>query len=50
MDIIKLDQIEVGKLFSRSENHFLDFKAKAVAPGKLARAISSFANSEGGEA
>lgn len=49
MDIIKLDQIEVGKLFSRSENHFLDFKAKAVAPGKLARTISAFANSDGGE-
>lgn len=49
MDVIKLDQVELGKLFSRSESHFMDFKAKAVAPGKLSRAISAFANSEGGE-
>lgn len=49
MNIVKLDQIEVGKLFSRSENHFMDFKAKAIAPGKLTRTLSAFANSEGGE-
>jgi ATP-dependent DNA helicase RecG len=49
MNITNLDLDELSKLFSRGENHFMDFKAKAVLPSKLSRAISAFANSDGGE-
>lgn len=49
MDIVQIFEDEVGKLFSRSESHFLDFKAIAIAPAKLLRAVSAFANSDGGE-
>ncbi len=31
------------------EGHFLDFKAREVSPGKLTKALSAFANADGGE-
>lgn len=40
---------EYEKLMSRDEDHFLDFKAKEVAPAKISRAVSAFANADGGE-
>lgn len=34
---------------SFTEGHFVDLKAKEVKPGKLTKAISAFANADGGE-
>jgi ATP-dependent DNA helicase RecG len=36
-------------VLSYKEGHFLDFKAKEIKPGKLTKAISAFANADGGE-
>lgn len=49
MQSLSITSAEVTKLFAMSEGHFLDFKAKAIAPGKLTRSISAFANADGGE-
>ena len=40
---------EVAKLLARQEGHFLDMKGKRIAPAKLTRSISAFANADGGE-
>lgn len=40
---------ELSKIYQRNESHFLDFKSKAIQPGKLTRTISAFANADGGE-
>lgn len=49
MDTQHISPEELSKLYSRTEGHFLDFKSKAIQPGKLTRSISAFANSDGGE-
>lgn len=49
MQTATLSDSDVQRLFARSESHFLDFKAAAIAPGKLARSISAMANADGGE-
>lgn len=49
MDIVNISAEEVGKIFTLSEGHFCDFKSKAIAPAKLTKSISGFANSDGGE-
>lgn len=40
---------DAAKILSRPEGHFMDFKAIEIAPAKLTRAISAFANADGGE-
>jgi ATP-dependent DNA helicase RecG len=49
MQTIAISPSEVDKLFAGNESHFLDFKSKAIAPGKLTKSISAFANADGGE-
>lgn len=49
MRAVQITESEVEKLFALTEGHFLDFKAVAIAPGKLTRSISAFANADGGE-
>jgi ATP-dependent DNA helicase RecG len=49
MQSLTITTSEVTKLFAMTEGHFLEFKAKAIAPGKLTRTISAFANADGGE-
>ena len=49
MQTVTLSASEVEKLFSVAEGHFVDFKGKAIAPAKLTRAVSAFANADGGE-
>lgn len=49
MQIIQISDTEVRKLFEGAEGHFLDFKSIDIAPGKLTRSISAFANADGGE-
>jgi ATP-dependent DNA helicase RecG len=37
------------KILGMQEGHFLDFKSKRIAPAKLTKIISAFANADGGE-
>jgi len=39
----------VKSILARQESHFCDMKAKEIAPSKLTRTISAFANADGGE-
>lgn len=49
MQTIEICDEEAQRLLAKSEGHFLDFKAKEIAPAKLTRSISAFANAEGGD-
>jgi ATP-dependent DNA helicase RecG len=49
IEVVGIQPEEALKLLSQQEGHFLDFKSKAVAPGKLSRSVSAFANADGGE-
>lgn len=49
MQTATLTPKELEKLFIVAESHFVDFKAKAIAPAKLSRTIAAFANADGGE-
>jgi ATP-dependent DNA helicase RecG len=49
IDVVRLSASEIDKILTLSEGHFLDFKGRAIQPGKLTRSISAFANADGGE-
>jgi ATP-dependent DNA helicase RecG len=49
IDIVTLTDSQFADLLGRGEGHFLDFKAKEVSPAKLTKALSAFANADGGE-
>jgi ATP-dependent DNA helicase RecG len=36
-------------ILNRQESHFCDMKAREIAPKKLTRTLSAFANADGGE-
>jgi ATP-dependent DNA helicase RecG len=40
---------QLEDVLSYTESHFLDLKAKEIKPAKLTKAISAFANADGGE-
>jgi len=44
-----LSEEEFNELLALEESHFLDLKSSAVAPAKLTKTISAFANTGGGE-
>lgn len=44
-----LDEAELSEILSIPESHFVDLKSKEIAPGKLTKTISAFANTGGGE-
>jgi ATP-dependent DNA helicase RecG len=46
---INISDAEKEKLLSIEENHFCDLKSIEISPGRLSKAISAFANAEGGE-
>lgn len=49
---IPVDEItdkQLQEVLSYTESHFLDLKAKEIKPSKLTKAISAFANADGGE-
>jgi len=46
---IELSSTDGAKILSTSEGHFADLKAIEIAPAKLTRSLSAFANAEGGE-
>lgn len=49
MNIATIALADVEKLLDRDEGHFLDYKAKEIAPSRLTKTISALANSDGGE-
>jgi ATP-dependent DNA helicase RecG len=49
IDITSLTESQLRELFDRGEGHFLDFKSKRLAPGRLTKTLSAFANADGGE-
>lgn len=44
-----LTDVELETLQTRDEDTFFDRKSRRIAPGKLARTLSAFANTDGGE-
>jgi ATP-dependent DNA helicase RecG len=49
METHQIPTEEADVILGYEENHFRDAKAKEVAPAKLSRSISAFANTAGGE-
>ncbi|SER46691.1 ATP-dependent DNA helicase RecG [Nitrosomonas sp. Nm51] len=49
IDKIEISKAEKQKLLNLEEGHFSDLKSIDVSPAKLSKAISAFANAEGGE-
>ncbi|PMQ04233.1 hypothetical protein DyAD56_16215 [Dyella sp. AD56] len=49
VEVKQVSGAEIEMLLSIQESHFVDLKAAAIAPAKLSRTISAFANTSGGE-
>lgn len=49
IETLFITQDEVNKVLGISEGHFADAKAIEIAPSKLTRTMSAFANADGGE-
>jgi ATP-dependent DNA helicase RecG len=47
--ISQISADQVKRILNFDEGHFLDLKSTAIAPAKLTRTISAFANASGGE-
>ena len=48
-EVKKIAPLQTIRLLASKEGQYLDFKAIEVAPGKLTKHLSAFANSDGGE-
>lgn len=49
MKIARISSSNAAKLLSKQEGHFLDFKAREIAPSRLTKSLSAFANADGGD-
>jgi ATP-dependent DNA helicase RecG len=49
IEVYEISDRQVEQILSYTEGHFLDLKAKEIKPSKLTKAISGFANADGGE-
>ncbi len=49
IEAIKIEFEQAKKILQSEESHFLDLKSVDISPAKLSKAISSFANSSGGD-
>ncbi|GAA0815078.1 ATP-binding protein [Spirilliplanes yamanashiensis] len=49
MDVVRISPEVAQKLLQKQEGHFLDFKAREIAPGKLTRSLCAFVNADGGD-
>ena len=47
--VVEITDKQLQEVLSYTEGHFLDVKAKEIRPSKLSKAISAFANADGGE-
>jgi ATP-dependent DNA helicase RecG len=48
-EVIEIDSFQVLRLLASREGQYLDFKAIDIAPGKITKHLSAFANADGGE-
>lgn len=44
-----ISEAQRNQILFREESHFCDLKSEEIAPGKLSRTITAFANADGGE-
>ncbi len=49
IETITVDDDQISRVLALREGHFADMKAKEVSPAKLTKALSAFANADGGE-
>lgn len=49
IETLSIDSSQVKSLLSIREGHFSDMKGRAIKPAKLTKALSAFANADGGE-
>jgi ATP-dependent DNA helicase RecG len=49
IDVNIITDAQLEQIFSYTEGHFSDLKAKEIKPPKLTKTISAFANADGGE-
>ncbi|MEX1171817.1 MAG: ATP-binding protein [Chloroflexota bacterium] len=49
MEVYEVSSAQAAHLLSREEGHFVENKAIGVAPKKLTKSLSAFANADGGE-
>lgn len=49
LPVNELTDKQLLEVLSHTERHFLELKAKEIKPSKLTKAVSSFANADGGE-
>jgi ATP-dependent DNA helicase RecG len=49
ISVVEITSSQRTKLVSQTEGHFLEFKAIEVAPAKLSKHLSAFANADGGD-
>jgi len=49
IDTTDVSTDQINRILESQEGHFLDLKAKEVAPAKLTKSLSAFANADGGE-
>jgi len=49
IQIVELSTDEATEVLATPEGHFSDVKSKEIAPAKLSRSVSAFANAAGGE-
>jgi ATP-dependent DNA helicase RecG len=45
----EISSAQAKYFLARGEGHFVDNKSRAISPGKLTKALSAFANADGGE-
>ena len=48
-DVVTISNIDSVNLLASKENQYMDYKAIDIAPGKLTKHLSAFANADGGE-
>ena len=48
IEITQITFSQLNQILQIEENHFSDLKAIDIAPGKLSKFISGFANADGG--
>ncbi len=49
IDVLDVGGDQASRILSSNEGHFFDAKAVEVSPSKLSKALSAFANADGGE-
>jgi ATP-dependent DNA helicase RecG len=49
IEVVDITEEQADHLVALEEGHFLDLKAIEVAPGRLTKSMSPYANSDGGE-